>query len=124
MLGSQGVQRLAKADEIAGNEACSLVQQLVEGMLTIGPLLAPYDGRSGFCHGQPLQSHMLAVAFHGQLLKVGGKALQVLIVGEHCERRRSEKVVVPDRQQAQQRRHVACERRRAKMLVHGAHAAQ
>jgi len=73
MLGSQGVQRVAKADEIAGDEARALVQQLVERMLTVGALLAPYDGRGGFCHGQTLESHMLAIAFHGELLQVAGK---------------------------------------------------
>ena len=111
MLGSQGVQRLAKADEIAGDKACALVQQLVEGMLTIGPLLAPYNGGGGCRHGPPLKSHMLAVAFHGELLQIGGKAFHILIVGQHGEGSRPEEVVVPDRQEAQQDRHVACERR-------------
>ena len=43
---------------------------------------------------------MLAVALHGELLQVGGEALEVLLVGQHRDGLRAEEVVVPERQQA------------------------
>ena len=39
---------------------------------------------------------MLAVALHGQLLQIGGKAFQVLFVRQHSDGLRAEEVVVPD----------------------------
>jgi hypothetical protein len=33
-----------------------------------------------------IERHVLAVAFHGELLEVGREALQVLLVGEHRDR--------------------------------------
>ena len=72
----------------------------------------------------PASVACFAVALHRQLLQVRGQALQVLVVGQHRERRRAEEVVVPDRQQAEQRRHALLDRRAAEMLVHRVEAGQ
>ena len=82
----QRVQRLAEADEVTWNQAGALVDQLIERMLPIGARLAPVD-RAGFIvHRSAFQRHVLAVALHGQLLQVGGKPFQVLLVGQHRHR--------------------------------------
>ena len=41
---AQGVERLDEGDEVTGNEPGSLMDQLVEGVLAVGPRLAPVDG--------------------------------------------------------------------------------
>ena len=41
---AQGVERLAEGDEVTRNEPGSLMDQLVEGVLAVGPRLAPVDG--------------------------------------------------------------------------------
>ena len=61
---------------------------------------------------------MLAVALHGQLLQIGRKALQVLLVGQDRDGLGAEEIVVPDGQQAHEHRQIALERRGAEMLVH------
>jgi len=40
---SYGVVSLNKPDEVRGHEFCSLVNKLVEGVLAIGPRLAPHN---------------------------------------------------------------------------------
>ena len=67
---------------------------------------------------------MLAVALHRQLLQIGREAPQVLLVRQHGHRLRTEEVVVPDGQQAQEHRQVALERRGAEVLVHLVEAIQ
>jgi hypothetical protein len=67
---------------------------------------------------------MLAIAFHGQLLQIGRKALEVLLVGQHSHRLRPEEVVVPDAQQRHQHGEIPLERRGAEMLVHFVKAVQ
>ena len=61
---------------------------------------------------------MLAVAFHRQLLEIGGKTLEILLVRQDRDGLGPEKVVVPDRQQAHQHGQVLLERRGAEVLVH------
>ena len=67
---------------------------------------------------------MLAVALHRQLLQIGRKPLQVLLVGQHRNGLRAEEVVVPDGQQAHEHRQIPLERRGAEMLVHLVKAVQ
>ena len=94
------------------------MDQLIEGMLAVGPRLAPVDRPGVVIHGDAVQRHMLAVALHGELLEIGGKALQILLVGQHGDGLGAEEIVVPDGEQTHQHRQVALERRGAEMLVH------
>ena len=41
---AQGVERLDEGNEVTRNQPGSLMNQLVEGVLAIGPRLAPIDG--------------------------------------------------------------------------------
>ena len=82
----------------------TLMNQLVEGVLTIGARFAP-DHRSGrVIHAFPAASHVLSVGLHVALLEVGGKPVQVLIVRQQGVGLRAEKVAVPDAQQSQNHR--------------------
>ena len=74
--------------------------------------------------GEPSSWTLLAVALHLQLLEIGGKAREPLVVGDHRLRRVAEDVAVPDAEQPHQHRDVALDRRRAEMLVDLVGAAQ
>ena len=67
---------------------------------------------------------MLAVGLHGQLLEVGGEALQVLVVGHDADGLGAEEVPVPHGQQPHQHRQVALQRSGPEMLVHDPEAGQ
>ena len=67
---------------------------------------------------------MLAVALHGELLQVGGEALEVLLVGQNRDGFRAEEVCVPNRQQTHEHGQILRERGGAEMLVHGVEARQ
>jgi hypothetical protein len=75
------------------------VDQLIEGMLAVGPGLAPIDCTGVVRDGITLDRYVLAVTLHGQLLQVGGESFQVLLVRQYGDCLRAEKVAVPHGQQ-------------------------
>ena len=66
--------------------------QLVEGMLAVGPGLAPVDRAGLVVDPGAVEGDVLAVRLHGQLLQIGGEAVQVLVVGEDADGLRAEEV--------------------------------
>jgi len=69
------VKRLPERDEVAGNEVCALMKQLIEGMLPVGARFAPVDWTGLVVHGRSGKRDVLAIALHRQLLKVGRETL-------------------------------------------------
>ena len=118
VVAAQLVPRLRESDEVAGDELGALVYQLVEGVLAVGAGLPPVDLAGLVIHRAAVEGDALAVALHGQLLQVGREALEVLLVGQHRYASRAEEIVVPDAEQAHQRRDVLLEGGGAVMLVH------
>src|SRR5579885_1497019 len=98
MVASQRLESFRETDEIAGNEPCSLMNHLIEGMLAVRARLTPIDRSGLVTDGLAVESHMLSVAFHGELLEVSRKAFEILLVGKHRDRFRAEEVVIPDGQ--------------------------
>ena len=97
---SYRVQRPSECDEVAGNEPRPLVNQLIKRVLAVGTRLAKID-RAGIAgHALAIEHHLLTVALHCQLLQVGRKPLQVLLVRQYGHRLRAEEIGVPDGQQA------------------------
>ncbi len=94
-----------------GISSRALVDQLVEGVLAVGPRLAPVDGAGVVVDAGAVEGDVLSVGLHRQLLKVGGEAVQVLVVGEDAAGLGAEEVAVPDGQQAHQHRQVRGHRR-------------
>ena len=84
---AERIERVHEADEVAGDQARPLVDQLVEGVLAVGPRLAPVDRAGVVVDPGAVEGDVLAVRLHGELLEVGREAVQVLVVGE--DRRRS-----------------------------------
>src|SRR5215469_55449 len=97
---SEWIQRFVECDEIAWDQSGSLVDELIERMLPIRARLAPVDwsrlepGRGSF------ERNVLAVAFHGQLLEVCWKSLQILLIRQNRDGFGAQKIVVPDGDQA------------------------
>src|SRR5262249_44779844 len=73
VMATDYVQGLAKADKVARDETRTLMDELVEGVLSVGAGLAPVDGASVVVHARALQGDVLTVALHCQLLQVSGK---------------------------------------------------
>src|SRR5215468_139030 len=83
VMPTQRVQGACERDEIARYQPRSLMDQLIEGMLPVGPRLAPVDGPRVVIHADTLEGDVFAVALHGELLEVGREALQILLVWQH-----------------------------------------
>ena len=75
------MKRFCERDEVARDQPGALMDQLIEGVLTICSRLAPVDWPSIAIDLGSIQRDMLAVAFHRQLLQVRREPLQVLLVG-------------------------------------------
>jgi hypothetical protein len=74
------VVRFSGKNEVCGDELGALVQQLVEGVLGVGGRLAKEDGASSVLdEGVAGAGNGLPVGFHGELLQVGGEAVEVLV---------------------------------------------
>ena len=94
------------------------MNQLIERMLAVGAGFAPVNRPGLVIHIFAVERDVLAIALHRQLLKICGKAFQVLFVGQNRHRLRAKKVVIPNRQESHEHRQVFLERRVAEMLVH------
>src|SRR5215471_2282120 len=124
MVSAERIEGLAEADEITGDELGPLMYQLVERVLAVRSRLTPDDWPRLIVDARAIQRHVLAVALHGQLLQIGRKALEILLVGEDADCLRPEKVVVPDGEEPHEDRQVAGQWCSTKVLVHGVEAAE
>src|SRR5213593_1767983 len=118
MMASERIGRLGERDKVTRYEPGSLVDQLIERVLSVGPRFAPVDRTSIKGHLLPIEAHMFTVALHGQLLEICGKSLQILLVRKDSDRLGTEEVVVPNREKAHQHWQVSFEGSGAEVLVH------
>jgi hypothetical protein len=100
------------------------VQHLEVGVLRVRPRLAPDDRAGRERQRRAAAVDALAVAFHLELLQVGGQPLQRLRVGRDAAAREAVEVAVPDVDEAEQHRQVALDRRLREVLVHRARAGE
>ena len=73
MVLSKWVQSMAEPDEVTRDQFGPLVDELVEGMLTVGSRLPPDNGSGLIVHPPAFQVDVLPVALHVELLEVGGQ---------------------------------------------------
>ena len=116
--------RAGKANKVSRDEVSALVHELEEGMLAVGARLAEVNLAGVVVHILAAAAHGLAVGLHGQLLQVRREAGEILGVGEHGVRLRTQEVGVPDAEQTHEDRNVLLERRGAEVLIHGMHASE
>ena len=100
---ASGLRRVGHGDEVGRDQPGALVDQLVEGVLAVGPRLAPEHLAGLRGHRRAVVADALAVGLHGELLQVRREAVQVLRVRQHGVGRGAEEVHVPDVEQAHQR---------------------
>src|SRR5215831_16217824 len=86
-------------------------------MLAVSPRLAPVDGTGVVIDSCAVKPRVLAVALHGELLEIRGKAFEVLLVGKHGHRLGAKEIIIPDAQETHQHRQVSLERRGTEVLV-------
>ncbi len=118
MVAPEWIERLRKSDEVAGNESRPLVNQLVERVLAVGSWFSPINWTRVVPNLLPVKRDVFAVAFHRQLLEVGRKTFQVLLVGQDGDRLCPEEIVVPDRQKTHQHGQILLEGSSAEVFVH------
>src|SRR5664279_169161 len=94
------------------------MNQLVEGMLSVCTRLPPVDWSGLNNHLSPIQSDVLSIALHRQLLKIGRKAFQVLFIRKNSNSLRIKKIVIPDTKKCHENRQITLERSCTKMLIH------
>lgn len=110
-------------DEFGGHAAGALMQPLEEGMLAVAAFFTPCEAGGVVWQGLAVHVDALAVAFHFQLLQVGGQAAQAVVIGGNAAAGQFQKGAVPDVQQAQPDGQVAGPGLFGKVLVHGGSAA-
>ena len=91
--------RLGGEDEVGGDEFGALVEQLEEGVLGIGGGLTKEDGSGGVLDILTGAGDGFAVGLHGELLEVGGEAVQVLVERSNQVCLRTKEVGIPHTQE-------------------------
>mmetsp|Transcript_2103 Transcript_2103/g.4985 ORF Transcript_2103/g.4985 Transcript_2103/m.4985 type:complete len:470 (+) Transcript_2103:526-1935(+) len=118
------VLRDTRRQEVRRDDLRTLMQELVEGVLPVGPRLAPDNRARRLSRVRPRKRAALAVALHVALLEVGGEAVHVLVVRQHRHALAAEEVVVPHAKHRHHHRKVLRQRRLAEVLVHSVRARQ
>ena len=118
MVESHWIECLGRSEEIAGDELGALVDELIEGVLPIGAGFSPDNWAGAPGDRFAITINALAVAFHIPLLKVGGKAVKVLVVGEDGVSLGVVEVVVPDSKEGKGHGQVLFHRSLEEMFVH------
>src|SRR5690606_17732654 len=68
------------SDKITGNQLRPLMDQLVKCMLAVGTGLSPNDGPCSIVYLLSIPADVFPITFHIALLKISGKAVQVLVI--------------------------------------------
>jgi hypothetical protein len=82
MVAKRGLA-VACGKKVRRNELRSLMDQLIERMLAVGPWFSPDDRPGRMIDLYAIAANGFAVAFHVGLLEVSREAMQMLVVGQH-----------------------------------------
>lgn len=96
-----GIVRLCWCDEIARNQACALMYELIEGMLAICAWLAPNYWTRIIANFLARFADKFAIALHIALLEICGKSMHILIVWQQSVRLGIIKIGIPNAKQSQ-----------------------
>mmetsp|Transcript_24882 Transcript_24882/g.37965 ORF Transcript_24882/g.37965 Transcript_24882/m.37965 type:complete len:308 (+) Transcript_24882:34-957(+) len=107
------------SQEIARDELGSLVDELVEGMLSVGSGFSPDDGTSFALDLLVGAVDVLSIGLHITLLEVSGEAVHVLVVRENSNGLGIEKVIVPQADHSEGQRDIFLRWRVDEVLVDG-----
>jgi len=70
---------LSSEDEVGWDELSALVEELEEGVLGVGAWLSEKNGAGGVLDSLARTGVIFSVGLHGELLKVGSKAVEILV---------------------------------------------
>src|SRR5436190_14890518 len=87
-------------------------------MLSIGARLPKHYRSCGIFDVAAGSRDTLAIALHGELLKVGGKTMQILVKWRDQVSLRTEEVAIPNTQEASNDRNILLKWRLSEMSVH------
>src|SRR5262249_4413427 len=76
----QRIEGVREGDKVDRDELGSLMDQLIERVLTVGSGLAPVDRPSLIIYFISVYRDVLTIALHRELLEISGKALEILLV--------------------------------------------
>src|ERR1700733_6918545 len=100
------------------------MDELEKGVLAIGSRFAPDDRPCRRIGRRPVELAVLALSLHLQLLEIGGKAPEPLVVRDNAVRGVAKDVAVPDAEKPHQDRDVFLDRRLPEVLIDLVAAAQ
>ena len=109
--------RLGRDDEINRHNGRALMQKLEKGVLSVGAGFAPDHGAGLPRHGRTIALHGFAVALHIQLLEIGGKARQALVIGNDSMGGQAADIAIPDAEHRHDNRDILVQRGRLEVLV-------
>ena len=119
MVVGELMRGLLDRDEFHRNHFRALVQHLEIGVLAIGARLAPQNRRGVVRQGVALHVYRLAIALHFKLLQISGQTPQGAVIRRDGTARETQKIAVPDVQQAKPNRQVLRQFRGSEVFVHG-----
>src|SRR6185436_3742053 len=117
MMIPNGIMTDGRCNKIAGDQHRTLVDQLVKRMLAIGAGFAPDNRPRTVPHLFSPAVNAFTIAFHIALLKVGGKAMHILVVRQYSLRLSIEEAGVPKPYKPHNDRDIFFERCMAEMVV-------
>ena len=117
-VGVLAVLGFGHRDEFDRNENGALVKQLEDGVLRVRARPAPGDRSGRRIHRLPVGASRLAIRLHLELLKVGRKQPQPLVIGEDCARLAALRLDVEPVGERRDQRHVFGTLAEAEMAVH------
>src|SRR5690349_8764080 len=119
MMVANWVMAIGRRYKIAGYKNGSLVYELIKCVLAIGAGFAP-NNRTGIVPNVFTSAvNAFAIAFHVALLKIGGKAMHVLVVRENGLRLAIEEVGIPKPYKRHDNRNIFFEGFSAEMVIGG-----
>jgi hypothetical protein len=74
-----GVVALSSENEIGRNELSALMEELIEGVLSVGGWLSEKDGARGVVDVLASTGDGFSIGLHGQLLEIGRESMEILI---------------------------------------------
>src|SRR5690606_29945080 len=80
LVGTHWIVGNGWSEKITRNQLRPLMDQLVKCMLAVGTGLSPNDGPCSIVYLLSIPADVFPITFHIALLKISGKAVQVLVI--------------------------------------------
>src|SRR5262249_42202088 len=92
--------------------------QLMKQVLAVGSWFSPINRTCWLSDLSSNQGNTFSIASHGQLLHIGRKSAEILLVRQYCDRLYTKEIDIPDGQQAYDHRNVALQGSSQEVRIH------